>query len=203
MTSVTDNAIAMIESDQMQKRTVASVGRRIKIRPGHATQHHLHSSSFHWQMKLLHQRGVSKRCCTTTTGSWERSSRAFPGKYNASPHGKDERSRGRKKKWKLGTRPFRSFGPRWVAVAPSQDNHRARASRRVKRKKPFHNLSSLPARATPTPAEYSLESLPSLIIPRSGFETDRKLASLDAMIPNSSQMAAFFRSMGTVRHGMF
>jgi len=36
-----------------------------------------------------------------------------------------------------------------------------------------------------------------------GFETDRKLASLDAMIPNSSQMAAFFRSMGTVRHGMF
>jgi len=97
MTSVTDNAIAMIESDQMQKRTVASVGRRIKIRPGHATQHHLHSSSFHWQMKLLHQRGVSKRCCTTTTGSWERSSRAFAGKYNASPHGKDERSRGRKK----------------------------------------------------------------------------------------------------------
>ena len=112
-----------------------------------------------------------------------------------------------RERWKLGTRPFRSFGstfgPRWVAVAPSQDNHRARASRRVKRKKPFHNLSSLPARATPTPAEYSQESLPFLIIPRSGFETDRKLASLDAMIPNSSQMAAFFRSMGTVRHGMF
>ena len=106
MTSVTDNAIAMIESDQMQKRTVASVGRRIKIRPGHATQHHLHSSSFHWQMKLLHQRGVSKRCCTTTTGSWERSSRAFPGKDNASPHGKDERSRGRKKKMEARNASF-------------------------------------------------------------------------------------------------
>jgi hypothetical protein len=170
--------------------------------PGHATQLYLHSSSFHRSSgEAFCIKGVSKRIVATTSSDGKEFSSFSPASTTRLATGKKPR---KKKKWKLGTSPFRSFG----FTLPSVQDDRAPDNRKA-------SFPACEAEAVPQcqfaagPCDPNACRIHAGKAPVSGnpstktlqcFQTDRKLASLDAMIPKSSQMATLFRSTETVRH---